>query len=105
MSSFVRRTYGYTNLSALDSLCQLGVVEDDLLVPHLLDGVVMVALHGVVVLVDLNAQPAAGGEVVRLGEVAQAVVLHGLQDVLHPHPLPPGVPGPPLARLGPYFVK
>ena len=31
-------------------LCNLGMVEDNLLVPHLLDGVVSVALHGVVVL-------------------------------------------------------
>ena len=97
------------------------MVEDDLLVPHLLDGVVVVALHRVVVLVDLDAQAAAGGEVVRLGQVTQAVVLHRLnnnvsvkshddnedhlEDVLHPHPLPPRVPGPPLARLGPDFVK
>ena len=92
-------------LSALHPLGQLRMVEDDLLIPHLLDGVVSVALHGVVVLVDLDAQAPAGGEVVRLGQVAQAVVLHGLQDVLHPHPLPPRVPGPPLPRLGPDLVK
>ena len=97
------------------------MVEDDLLVPHLLDSVVVVALHGVVVLVDLDAQAAAGGKVVRLGQVTQAVMLHSLtimgqskyddddevhlEDVLHPHPLPPGVPGPPLAGLRPDFVK
>ena len=31
-------------------------------------------------LVDLNTQAAARSEVVRLGQVAQAVVLHGLQQ-------------------------
>ena len=92
-------------LSALDPLGQLRMVEDDLLVPHLLDGVVSVALHGVVVLVDLDAQAAAGGEVVRLGQVAEAVVLHGLQDVLHPHPLPPRVSSTDLSSLGPDLVK
>ena len=64
-----------------------------------------------------------GDEVVRLRQVTEAVVLHSLnnhvsvkshddddddvhlEDVLHPHPLPPRVPGPPLAGLGPDFVK
>ena len=92
-------------LSALDPLGQLRMVEDDLLVPHLLDGVISVALHGVVVLVDLDAQAAAGGEVVRLGQVAQAVVLHGLQDVLQAHPLPPRVSSPALASLRPDLVR
>ena len=63
------------------------MVHENLLLPHLLDGVVVVALHGVVVLVDLDAQPAAGGEVIGLRQVAEAVVLHGLQDVLQAHPL------------------
>ena len=76
-----------SNLSALDPLSQLRVVQNDLLVPHLLDGVVVVALHRVVVLVDLDAQAAAGGEVVRLGQVTQTMVLHRLtiigQSVYH----------------------
>ena len=55
------------------------MVKDDLLLAHVLDGVVGVHLNGVVVLVDLDAQPAAGGEVVRLRQVAQAVVLHRLE--------------------------
>ena len=54
------------------------MVQQHLLLPHLLDGLVRVALQGVVVLVDLDAQAAAGGEVVRLGQVTQAVVLHRL---------------------------
>ena len=56
----------------------LWVVQEHLLLPHLLDSLVCVALQGVVVLVDLDAQAAAGGEVVRLGQVTQAVVLHRL---------------------------
>ena len=101
------------------------MVEDDLLVPHLLDGVVVVALHGVVVLVDLDAQAAAGGEVVRLGQVTQAVMLHRLtitsqskhhlmsgrppetishlQDVLHAHP--PQLLLPDLVGVGPDLIK
>merc|ERR1719397_1658517 len=70
-----------------DLVSDLRVIHNNLLLPHLLDSVVVVALHRVVVLVDLNAQPAAGGEVVRLREVTQAVVLHSLQDVLHAHSL------------------
>ena len=89
----------------LDLVGQLRMVEDDLLVPHLLDGVVVVALHRVVVLVDLDPQAATGGEIVRLREMAEAVVLHRLQDVLHPHPLPPRVPGRALASLWPDLVK
>ena len=83
----------------------LWVVQEHLLLPHLLDSLVCVALQGVVVLVDLDAEAANSGEVVRLGQVTQAVVLHRLQDVLHPHPLPPRVPRPPLPRLGPDLVK
>ena len=60
-------------------LCNLGMVEDNLLVPHLLDGVVSVALHGVVVLVDLYSESAARGEVVRLGKVTQTMMLDCLQ--------------------------
>ena len=76
------------------------MVDEDLLLPHLLDGVVVVTLHRVVVLVrkvkiltsllknicaiihlvDLDTQAAARSEVVRLGQVAEAVVLHGLQQ-------------------------
>ena len=98
-------SWASSHLGALDSLSQLRVVKDDLLVPHLLDGVIIVTLHRVVVLVDLYSQAAAGGEVVRLGQVTQAMMLHRLQDILHPHPLPPRVTGPPLASLGPDLVK
>ena len=46
-------------------------------------------LNGTVVLVDLNSKFAAGGEVLRLGQVAlEAVVLHGVQVVLHPYQPP-----------------
>ena len=41
-------------------------------------------LNRTVVLVDLNAQLAAGGEVLWLGEVAlQTMVLHGVHVVFH----------------------
>ena len=56
----------------------LWVVQEHLLLPHLLDSLVCVALQGVVVLVDLDAEAANSGEVVRLGQVTQAVVLHRL---------------------------
>ena len=59
----------------LDLVGQLGMVQDDLLVPHLLDSIVVVALHGVVVLVDLDAQAATGGEVVWLGKMTKPVML------------------------------
>ena len=41
-------------------------------------------LNGAVVLVDLNAELAAGGEVVRLGQVSlQTMVLHSVNVVIH----------------------
>ena len=46
-------------------------------------------LNGTVVLVDLNSKFAASGEVLRLGQVAlEAVVLHGVQVVLHAYQSP-----------------
>ena len=46
-------------------------------------------LNGAVVLVDLNSKLATGGEVLRLGQVTlQAVVLHGVQVVLHAYQSP-----------------
>ena len=70
---------GSSHLGALDSLSQLRVVKDDLLVPHLLDGVIIVTLHRVVVLVDLYSESATRGEVVRLGKVTQTMMLDCLQ--------------------------
>ena len=64
-------------------------------------------LNGTVVLVDLNSKLAARGEVLRLGQVAlQAVVLHGVQVVLHPYQSPLVlvvlvlVAGPDLLKVG-----
>ena len=74
----VRSCHLYLSVLLDHPVSELGVVEQHLLLPHLLDGLVGVALQGVVVLVDLDAQAAAGGEVVWLGQVAQAVVLHRL---------------------------
>ena len=58
-------------------------------------------------MVDLNSKFAAGGEVLRLGQVAlEAVVLHGVHVVLHPDepPLVLGVlvlvAGPDLLEVG-----
>ena len=101
------------------------MVQQHLLLPHLLNSLVSVALQGVVVLVDLDAQAAAGGEVVRLGQVTEAMMLHRLtitsqsrhhlmsgrppetishlQDVLHAHP--PQLLLPDLVGVGPDLIK
>ena len=58
---------------------QLWMINEHLLLSHLLNSLVSVALHGVVVLVNLNAKSAACGEVVRLGKMSQTVMLHRLK--------------------------
>ena len=55
------------------------MIHDQLLVSHLLNSIISVALHGVVVLVDLYSESAARGEVVRLGKVTQTMMLDCLQ--------------------------
>ena len=66
-----------------------------------------VDLDGTVVLVDLDAQLAAGGEVLRLGQVTlQTVVLHGVEVVVHAYQSPLVlvvlvlVAGPDLLKVG-----
>ena len=64
---------------ALEKLvCQLRMVDDDLLFSHVLDGFVCVALDWVVVLVNFNAKASTSGEVVRLGKVTKSMMLHCL---------------------------
>ena len=66
-----------------------------------------VDLDGTVVLVDLDAQLAAGGEVLGLGQVTlQTVVLHGVEVVVHAYQSPLVlvvlvlVAGPDLLKVG-----
>ena len=54
-------------LQVLPLLHQLGVGQHLPVLGHLLDDGLVVALDGAVVLVDLDAQLATGGEVLRLG--------------------------------------
>merc|ERR1719305_1544347 len=61
------------------------MVKDNLLLPHVLNCVIGVNLNWVVVLVNLNAKSATGGEVVWLGKMTKAVVLHGLENIVVVH--------------------
>merc|ERR1711962_114937 len=66
---------------------QFRMIDDNLLLPHVLDGFICVALNWVVVLVDFNAKASTGGEVVRLGKVTKSMMLHSLKYVVNAHPL------------------
>ena len=55
------------------------MIQEHFLLSHLLDSIISVALHGVVVLVDLYSESATRGEVVRLGKVTQTMMLDCLQ--------------------------
>merc|ERR1719389_794457 len=66
---------------------QFGMIDDDLLLSHVLDGFICVALNRIVVLVDFNAEATTSGEVVGLGKVTESMMLHCLKDVVNAHPL------------------
>merc|ERR1712243_316780 len=85
-------------------LSQLWMINNHFLFSHIVNSLVSVALDRVVILVDLYSQASTSGEVIRLRQVAKAMVLHGLQDVLHAHPLAP-LAQPVLAWLWPDLIK
>ena len=62
-----------------NSVSKLWMIQEHFLLSHLLDSIISVALHGVVVLVDLYSESATRGEVVRLGKVTQTMMLDCLQ--------------------------
>ena len=55
------------------------MIQEHFLLSHLLDSIISVALHGVVVLVDLYSESATRGEVVRLGQVTQTMMLKNIE--------------------------
>ena len=71
--------YRYLDICFQDLVGQLWMINEHLLLSHLLNGVVSIALHGVVVLVDLDSKLATGGKVVRLGKMTQTMMLHCLE--------------------------
>ena len=71
-----------SNLSvALEQfVSEFWMIHNNLLLSHIVNSLVSVTLNRVVVLVDLYSQASAGGEVIRLGQVAKTMVLHGLNS-------------------------
>ena len=69
----------YLSISLEHLLRNLWMIHDQLLVSHLLNSIISVALHGVVVLVDLYSESATRGEVVRLGKMTQTMMLKNIE--------------------------
>merc|ERR1719213_576871 len=85
-------------------LSQLWMINNNFLLSHVFNSIIMVALDRVIVLVDLYSQASNSGEVIWLWKMSKAMVLHSLQDVFHAHPLA-SLTQSLLARLWPDLIK
>merc|ERR1719213_568360 len=85
-------------------LSQLWMINNNFLLSHVFNSIIMVALDRVIVLVDLYSQASNSGEVIWLWKMSKAMVLHSLQDVFNAHPLA-SLAKPLLARLWPDLIK
>jgi len=62
-------------------ISKFGMINNNFLLSHVLNGVIVVALDRVVVLVDLYSQASTSGEVIRLWKMSKTMVLHSLNII------------------------
>ena len=69
----------HLNIALHNFICKFWMVNENFLLSHLFNSVVMIALYGVVVLINLNTKSATGCEVIWLWQMSQTMVLHSLK--------------------------